>query len=320
MSAQTCASRIARLQKSLAQRLNDPAVVLERYRDGIDSWVDLVRRPGCADAVVRSAKVERRMTRYEGLVDYGEVIEKEIVVSRLLREHNIPTPQVIAWHHSADPESEPSWTLTEFVPHVTVNQLSSECQRDLGKLARRIHSIKPSGDDLKQFPPAENWHEWIRQRILTRIQAAQAYMPIPSREYVDRFIGVALATRPLHPESLLHLDLREPNLAISNDRIIGVFDLANALVGDSYLELGRIRGCGLLTPGFLEGYGETLENLKQHRLALDAYELDLTALLVVVSREETDNIDLHRTMIQRTTALLERLGWEHGTNEPETSR
>jgi len=308
MSAQMPATRIAQLQRSLSQRLADPSVVVEPYRDGIDSWVDLVHRANHAEAIVRSAKVELRMTRYEGLVDYGEVVEKEVVVSRLLRQHGIPTPEVIAWHRSTNPAIDPTWMLLEFVQHATATQLSSKCQRDLGNLARRIHAIKPRGEDLKVFAPAQSWHEWIKQRILMRVVAAQAYMQIPAPEYVDRILSAALQTRPHNPDSLLHLDLREPNLAIEGDQIIGIFDLANAVVGDPYLELGRIRGCSLLTPPFLEGYGETLENLERHRAALDAYELDLTALLVVVSREETDDERLHQAMIQRTTTLLERPG------------
>jgi aminoglycoside phosphotransferase (APT) family kinase protein len=308
MSAQTCLTRIARLQESLAQRLNDPAVRVEPYREGIDSWVDIVRRPSFADAVVRSAKVEQRMTRYDGLVEYGQVIEKEVVVTGLLRRHDLPTPPVIAWHRTTDPETEPSWMLIAFVPHFITNQLSGECQRDLGNLARRIHAIEPSGNDLRQLAPSANWHDWIRQRILTRVIAAQRYMSTPEAEYLERVLDAALATRRGRHRSLLHLDLRGPNLAISDNRIIAIFDLANAIIGDPYLELGRIRGCGLLSPEFLEGYGETLHNLEQYGPALDAYELDLTALLVVVSREETDDARLHRQMVERTSTLLARLG------------
>jgi len=105
----------------------------------------------------------------------------------------------------------------------------------------------------------------------------------------------------------LHLDLRAPNLAIRGNRIRGVLDLSNAILGDPYLELARIRGSDLLTPEFLQGYGATFLELEQNRPALDAYELDLAALLVVVSREEIDDDLLHDRMVKRTTMLLERL-------------
>jgi hypothetical protein len=83
--------------------------------------------------------------------------------------------------------------------------------------------------------------------------------------------------------------------------------LSNAIVGDPYLELARIRGCDLLTPAFLEGYGLGAAELERHRRLLDAYELDLSALLVVVSREEIDDDVLHARVVSRTATLLDRL-------------
>ena len=311
MSSQASATRLQRLRGSLAQRLDEQAIEVEAYRDGIDSWVDLVRRPRFPLAVVRSAKVERRMTRYDGLVDFAVVMEKEIAVARVLGEAGVPTPAVLTWHRTADPETEPSWMLVEYVPHEGVERLSRDCQVELGALARRIHAIEPSGLDVPGLARDRPWPDWIRQRILTRLAAARRYMAIPAAAEVERMLGAALADGPREPRSLLHLDLRAPNLAIRTNRIAGVLDLANAIVGDPYLELARIRGCGLLTPGFLEGYGEDSMRLERYGRTLDAYELDLTALLVVVSREEMDDDRLHREMVQRTAMLLERLASGH---------
>ena len=308
-------TRFERLRQLLAQRLSDPDVAVQPYRDGVDSWVDLVKRPLAPAAVVRSAKIEQRLTRYEGLVEYGLVLEKEVTVARLLREAGIPTPEVLAWQRAHPPESEFSWMLMEFISHDSVEQLSDECQFQLGSLARQIHSIVPSGAALDQLATPENWQAWVRQRILRRIEAARRYMPLPPAPQVERLLSAALATRTAHSPGLLHLDLRPQNLAIKENRIISVFDLANALVGDPYLELARIRGCGLLTPKFLAGYGEAPTQLEQNQLALDAYELDLSALLVVVSREEADNLQLHQAMVERTATLMQRLGFAAGSLE-----
>lgn len=302
------AVRIERLRQSLVQRLDDEKLRIEPYRDGVDSWVDLAIRPEAPVAVVRSSKVEHRMTRYEGLVDYALVIEKEVAVARLLRTAGVPTPRVLTWHRTTDPEREPSWMLVEFVPHDAIDELSTECARELGTIARQIHAIEPSGEDLRPLVPAgESWPDWIRRRILSRVAAAQRYMAVPNSVDVEPLLRAALAERPAHPSALLHLDLRPPNLAIRDNRIVGVFDLANAIVGDPYLELARIRGCGLLTPAFMEGYGQESAQLLRNARAMDAYELDLTALLVVVTREETEDDRLHADMVARTTLLLERL-------------
>lgn len=308
MIARTSIARIEVLQEILARSLGNPDIHVQPYREGVDSWVDLVRCADGALAVVRSAKVERRMTRYEGLVDYGGVLEKEAVVSRLLCEARVPTPRVLRWQRTHASEHELSWMLLEFVPHDSVDALSKECQRELGGIARRIHTIEPRGRDLDLlFTSGVAWSDWIRQRILMRIAAAGRYMPVPDPVDSERMLNAALAMRRNHPTTLLHLDLRPPNLGVKDNGIVSVFDLANAIVGDPYLELARVRGCGLLTPEFVEGYGEDHSRLQSNQRVLDAYELDLTALLVVVSREEIDDDDLHRQMVARTAELFQHL-------------
>jgi len=304
------ATRTERLRERLAARLGDATVLIQPYREGVDSWVDLVTREGAAIAVVRSSKVERRPTRYEGVVDYGGVLQKEVAVASMLHSAGVPTPRVITWERSAAVDSEPSWMLVEYVAHQPVEQLSNECQRQLGTIARRIHAIEPDGDDRTAFEPINCWPDWIRQRILSRVAAAARYMPVPDAADLEPHLRAALAGRPTAPKALLHLDLREPNLAIEGNTIVSVFDLANAIVGDPYLELARLRGCGLLTRAFLEGYG--CDAAIEGDRSLDAYELDLSALLVVVSREEIDDDALHRRMIERTTTLLERVFSEEG--------
>jgi len=307
VSGETSAKRAQGLKHALARGLNDPSVEVEPYRSGVDCWVDLVRRSRAPLAVVRSPKIECSQTRYEGLVNFGAVFEKEVVVSRLLREAGVPTPLVLAWHRSMDPAKEPSWMLLEFFPHEPADHLSKETQHQLGRIAHRIHAIQPAGGDLRRLSPPDPWNTWISNRILMRLTAAERYMPIPALSKLEPALRAALSRREDHVPALLHLDLRAPNLAIRGNRIRGVLDLSNAILGDPYLELARIRGSDLLTPEFLQGYGATFLELEQNRPALDAYELDLAALLVVVSREEIDDDLLHDRMVKRTTMLLERL-------------
>jgi aminoglycoside phosphotransferase (APT) family kinase protein len=167
--------------------------------------------------------------------------------------------------------------LLEFLPHEPAEHLSKETQRQLGRIAKRIHAIRPSGSDLHRLSRPEPWREWIRHRILMRISAASRYMPIPALNNMDSALMAALSRRDDHMPALLHLDLRAPNLAIRENRIFGVLDLSNAIVGDPYLELARLRGSDLLTPEFLLGYGATSAELDRNGPALDAYERGLPA-------------------------------------------
>jgi hypothetical protein len=300
-------ARLERLRRSLSQWLNTAGIRVEAYREGVDCWVDRVTLHQQASAVARSAKVERAMTRYEGLVDFGEGLEKEVAVVRLLRDAGVPTPAVLAWHRTTDADAEPSWMLLEYVPHDPLESLIPDAQMDLGRVARRIHGIRPSGHDRFLLRDATRWSEWIAARISMRIEAAAYYISIPDRTQLERILRATFRERDEWAVSLLHLDLRPPNLAIQNNRIVAVFDLANSIAGDPWLELGRIRGCGLLTPAFLKGYGLSGEQIEQNRNLLDAYELDLAALLVVVSREEMIDEALHDRMGRRTIMLIEQL-------------
>lgn len=301
------ARRLERLRNSLALRLGDPDIVVERYRGGVDCWVDRVGRGDGTSAAVRSAKIERLETRYEGLVDHAVVLERDLLVTRLLREAGIPVPAVFAWHQTRDLEREPSWVLSEFIAHEPLERLPNIAHRSLGRLAREIHTIHPRGDDRRALAPRGTWSEWILNRLMQRIAAARRYTPLPDPDEVTRALKAALGDRQAEAGSLLHLDLRGPNLAVRGSEIVGVFDLSNAIVGDRYLELARVRGCGLLTAAFLDAYAEPPGELERHAVLLDAYELDLAALLTVVSREEFDDIELHARMAQRTRTLLERV-------------
>ena len=102
-------ARLERLERSLARHLDRSEIRVTPFRQGVDCWVDRVDWPAGPPAVVRSARIERLMTRYEGLVDFGAEIAKQAAVAELLRAHGLPTPAVLAWNRSPDPDIEPSW-------------------------------------------------------------------------------------------------------------------------------------------------------------------------------------------------------------------
>jgi aminoglycoside phosphotransferase (APT) family kinase protein len=308
--------RLARLQRSLAERLLDPSVTVAPFRAGVDCFVDLVARDGHPPAVVRSARVELLPTRYEGIVDFGKTLRKEVVVAQLLRESGVPVPALLHWYRTDDPAREPSWMLSEFVAHAPCETLTAGAQRELGRIARMIHRIEPTQADLEAFDCAEPWTDWIVGRIQQRIDAARRYIVLPDRAQVEWALRAALAGREPLRRSLLHLDLRPPNLAVERDDIVAIFDYANAVYGDPYLELARLKECGLLTPAFLEGYALDQAEVDRRERILTAYGLDLTALLVVVSTEEFDDPRLHDEMAAKTSNALTTLMVSAGRGDP----
>ena len=303
--AESCElTRLNKLQHSLANSLNQADICVYPYKAGVDCWVDKIEWSRTSEAVVRSAKVEQLHTRYEGLVDFGAEMQKQISVAKLLNDAGIPTPTVLRSHRSNAPAVEPSWMILEFVEHQEVDQLDVELQYQLGAITRRIHNIQPE-PGLPHLSRSASWSSWIAERIVARLEASAAYLEIPDIEVLGHQIAKVAETRSHFANRLLHLDLRPNNLAIQNGKIAAIFDLANSIIGDPFLELARIRGCNLLTDAFLDGYGDRIPPNLTH--ILDIYELDLAALLVTVSREEFDDPQLHITMRDRTAFLAQKI-------------
>lgn len=299
--------RIPKLQASLARRLGDDSVAVTPFREGVDAYVDLVTRSGHPRAVVKSAKYELRHTTYEGVVDFGDTLEKEVVVARLLEQADVPVPKVLAWHRTPDREREPSWLLSAFVAHEARTELPSAADVQLGRLARTIHRIEPNARDGELLAPSQPWDEWVVERILMRAAAARRYVRLPEIDRIGAALRRTITGRTAHARSLLHLDLRGPNLAVVEDDIVALFDYGNAIVGDPYFELAQLRHSLGLSVAFLEGYGLSDHDLQTHDMLLRAYGLDVTLLLVVVTREEFEDEPLHAEMVRRTLEAIECL-------------
>src|SRR5262245_32508314 len=106
--------RVGVLERSLREALNDPDLTVRAWRAGADFWADLVETSEFT-AVVRSPKVELVDTSYDGVVDFGGVIEKEVRALELMAAAEIPVPKVLGWQRSPRPDA-PSWILLSFVP------------------------------------------------------------------------------------------------------------------------------------------------------------------------------------------------------------
>lgn len=267
------------------------------WREGVDFFADTL----CLEAglgVLRSPRHETVETSYEGTVNFGDILAKEIVALRLMADADLPTPEVRAFHRS-DGDGDVSWVIMSLIEH----DYGADPPREaLGTLTARLHAIRPKAAEIAHVP---DWRSFIWERISMRIQAARAYLELPSLSTLAPVAKSLLTERQRHSDRLLHMDLRAENICCLAGEIVGVIDVANCLVGDPMLELGRIRAYGLLDEAFLRGYGAPPDVVDDP--VLDLYELDTAALLTVVAIEEIDDPDLHRVQGERATALASRL-------------
>lgn len=293
--AQSHAARIDALTPKVRHALGDTSVVIRPWREGLDFWADLAET-GEFTGVFRSPRSELHETSYDGVVDFGEVVEREVKALRLMSQAGIPVPRVLGWQRGRP--ADPSWVLLSYVPHEDAPEIPL---RQLGELTRRLHDIRPR---LPGLEPVSDWPAFIWQRLRQRLAAARAYCELPSDQRLERAVIALLQSRREAATSLLHMDLRAANLCVRDGQIAAIIDVANCVVGDPLLELGRIRCYGLLSNEFLTGYGLDISALQdEERTLLDIYELDTSALLTVVAVEEVGDIGLHREQAARTEQL-----------------
>jgi aminoglycoside phosphotransferase (APT) family kinase protein len=290
--------RVDTLARSLRETLDEPQLIVRPWRAGADFWADLVEMDSVL-AVVRSPRTELADTSYDGVVDFGAVIEKEVIALQLMAAEYIPVPRVLGWRRATKVD-EPSWILLSYVAH----DENADIPLDrLGELARQIHGIRPSTSELG---PQPSWSDFIWDRLRQRLSAARTYLALPDDSVLEKRLIELLETRGPHATSLLHMDLRSTNVCVKDGHIAALIDVANCIVGDPLMELGRIRGYGLLNGAFRAGYG--LDHFSPAESALlDIYELDTALLLTVVSVEEFDDPVLHHDQSARATHLAARI-------------
>lgn len=290
--------RIARLQAGVQREYPGRDVRVHAWTAGIDFWADLLFLDDHEHGVLRSPQHERLETSYEGVVDFGAVLETEGEALRLMAAAGVPVPEVFTVYR-APVDQEPSWMLQQRIRHDDTAEVPL---RELGRLTRLIHDIQPCSDLLK---PTTAWASDFWRRLDQRLRAAAPYC---SGLDVDAIAAVIpwLEERAPAATSLLHMDLRGTNICVQGQEIVAIIDAANCIVGDPLLELGRVRAYGYLEHDFLTGYGQAEWSPAEEAL-LDVYELDTAALLTVVGIEEIDDPQLHITQRDRVLQLQDSI-------------
>lgn len=285
----------------------DTDVTVVGWREGFDYYADLASAPGVWTRVVLSPRVEVLRTSYEGTVDFGDVIERQALAYGAARSAGVSVPTVHLARHRRASQCGRSVLLLDLLADDESWSERSDVQ--LGGLVRQLHTI--SGHVLGDDAESEcGWRDIVAARLEQRLAAARRHLGLPGMPSMADIVDAALADAPHEPvDRLLHMDIRRPNICVANQRIAGVIDFANAICGDPRFELARIRYSGLLSDGFLRGYGiddpQAWSRSNDSLLAL--YEMDVASLLVTVAAEEADSPELFVKASTRLTELAGRI-------------
>jgi aminoglycoside phosphotransferase (APT) family kinase protein len=166
----------------------------------------------------------------------------------------------------------------------------------LGALLARLHRVPA--------PALERAEDVLPQRITRRWQELSAL--VPDLPPAPMRLRERLAGRPTG--SLLHLDVRAPNLRCVNGEVLALLDWSNALVGDPALELARLAEFAALPengvdlPGVLAGYGPAPG--VDHPSFL-VYRLDAAVMLALVFLSEAPDESRAVRAVERVLVLLD---------------
>jgi Phosphotransferase enzyme family len=293
--------RHGELSAELSSRF-DTQVAVTGWREGFDYHADLASASGQWTRVVLSPRVEELDTSYEGAVDFGNVIQRQALAYAAANSAGVPVPIVHLACHRRESQYERSLLLLEQVPDDESWSARSDYQ--LGGLVRALHAIPGWVIDGGLDDPV-TWRDAVGARLEQRLSAAQRHLGLSDLPDVEKILDAEFSEAPKRPlDRLLHMDIRRPNICVTDQHIGGLIDFANVIRGDPLFELARIRYSGLLSNDFLRGYGieDPAAWSRANASLLALYEMDIASLLVTVAVEEADTPDL---FTQASTRLCE---------------
>ena len=295
------------LARALELELTDqmpPGSRIIPWRRGADFFALRVAPPGAAtDWVLRVPLREVTTSVYDGTVDFGDVVEREAFVHRLLERQGVPVAPLLGWGRASGTDGH-SWMMFERVDHDDRTSLSPPALAALGEVLRRIHAIART-HDLEAVVGRQTAPEMMLERVQTRVSALAERIGYPTSHELLRLAQAVIGERTgLRDLRLTHMDLRPENLCFQGDDLVAVLDLSNCTLGDPAAELGRMAAYGTLTPDLLETYavGESLDD----RL-IAAYAVDTYALLGLLGADEFADQELLNRGLQGLDDCLRRL-------------
>ncbi len=139
--------------------------------------------------------------------------------------------------------------------------------RDLGRYAKRMHSVKTRGYGYlvrEGVGGKKTWRDFM-DPFFDRIMVELKFNRIVSDSLLNKamtFYVQYVDVLDFHDPRLLHADLTQDNLMINRGRLSGIIDASSAFSGDPMFDVAVVNqnsyGTGLME-GFLEGYGKVDE-------------------------------------------------------------
>jgi aminoglycoside phosphotransferase (APT) family kinase protein len=266
---------------------------LRHIGEGMDAKVYHAYSPALGQVAVKMPHARLVSSGNELRLDTRRLLQQEWQLSRHLRAHGLPVPEVFLLHTDDD---SVDFILSEFIE----SDRSELSDAEFGGLIRAIHELPVPAIELVASQPSSDADEVLTERIERRLKKLAAIVDRPSR-IPDIGSALAVDSRNEAPTSLLHMDLRPANILVRSGRPVAVLDWSNALVGEAALDLARAAEYGSLTAPALAAYGKPAAFSMTPKTPREiVYRLDTAVMLSHVFLNGAPDAVKARQYIERT--------------------
>jgi aminoglycoside phosphotransferase (APT) family kinase protein len=269
---------------------------LRHIGEGMDAKVYRAYSPGLGPVAIKMPHSRWVSSGNEPRLDTRTLLRQEWQLSKHLRAHDLPTPEVFLLH--AD-DAGVDFIISEFIE----SDGSGLPDAEFGRLIRAIHDLPVPAIDLVASKPSADSDEVLAERITQRLKKLTAITGLPAG-IPDIRAALSADRSAGGPRSLLHMDMRPANILVRSRRPVAVLDWSNALVGDAALDLARAAEYGSLTTAALAAYGNCGTFSMTPRTPRQiVYRLDTAVMLSHVFLNGAPDQAKARHYIERTTDL-----------------
>jgi hypothetical protein len=284
---------------------------------GLECFVYRASTDTVGDIAIKVPKAAVHTNDNDPWLPARDLLAQEAACAEHLRRCGLPAPAVLASelrHAPAEDDPIPGFIVQQFVMHDD----GVPDPQQLGQLAARIHRL-PIPDITPVTQGSRPFEAVLAERIARRAAVVERIsgqpLTLPRPDDLRRVL-----TRARRPRRLLHMDVRPANVLSLKGAVRAIVDWSNALLGDPYLEIGRIREYGLYSEAFRQAYDRAHRDAAaaaaptcEHDIGPPSavvdciYSLDAAVMLAVVFLSEAPDPARGRVQLSRVRDLANQL-------------
>lgn len=225
-------------------------------------------------------------------------LKKEAVISEHCHKYQIPVPKIHQLYFSED--------INFLVSDYVAGDGKEISSYDIGELVYKIHKVPLDGlsiIDQNEQKLSNIVSHRITQRTHSLNKLINANFSIPSFQELEAILNTSQTKN-----SLLHLDVRQPNLIGENGMIKAIIDWDNSFIGNPIMELMRIFETKELDEEeFVKGYKDVDIIQNTNAIIQCIYRLDTALMLSILFTSFINDSEKRNYYLKRVHNLTKEI-------------